>query len=57
MPALPKRAEWMAQVMADVFSVQQLEAKEALMKESSFNLLTSFFSATGPSHLFVYYQP
>jgi hypothetical protein len=43
--------------MADVFSVQQLEAKEALMKESSFNLLTSFFSATGPSHLFVYYQP
>jgi hypothetical protein len=43
MPALSKRAEWMAQVMSDVFGVTKLEAQEALMKETAYQLLDSFF--------------
>jgi hypothetical protein len=47
----------MAGIMSDVFGVTQIEASEALMKDPATQLLDSFFKNTGPTHIFVYYQP
>jgi dynein heavy chain len=50
------RARWMACVIADVFSVSEGEATEALNRDNGPALLEAFFKGAGPAHIFVYYQ-
>lgn len=50
------RARWMASVIADVFSVSEGEATEALNRDNGPALLENFFKGAGSAHVFVYYQ-
>ena len=54
--ALSQRCNWMAQIIADVFKMNEYEALEIFRNPSFSPLFEDFFGGTGSDRIFVYYQ-